>query len=92
MCEYFTRSPCVRGNSDVILFIFSALALAHTAPDSEPLIVLYGPFQTLLANLTVRADTLRIARRTAFFRKERVGISLGTQCLEMPRHIVMGTE
>ena len=44
----------------VLFFVATTLTLAHTAPDTETLIMVDGPFQALFTDFTLGANPLRI--------------------------------
>ena len=76
----------------VLFFVATTLTLAHTAPDTETLIMVDGPFQTLFTHFTLGANPLRIPGGTAFFREECFGIGLRAQRLVLPRHVIIPLE
>lgn len=57
----------------VLFFVATTLTLAHTAPDTETLIMVDGPFQTLFTDFTLGANPLRIPGGTAFSGKNASG-------------------
>src|SRR5262249_16042129 len=54
----------------------SAFAFAHSAPHSVPLVPAEGVVEALDANGALRADTLRLARRTTLLREEDLRVVL----------------
>src|SRR5207245_2853487 len=62
----------------------AALALGQPAPDAESLVVLQGVLEALAAHLAAGADLLRLTRRPALFREERLGVGLSAQRALVP--------
>ena len=88
MCEYFTLDQGCRPQQPpslcLILLVPSPLALAHTAPNAEALIVVDGPLEAQLPYLALGAHHLRLMHRTTLLREEGLGVGLGAQSTLMP--------
>mgnify|MGYP000107958257 FL=1 len=76
----------------VLFFVATTLTLAHTAPDTETLIMVDGPISDTVTDFTLGANPLRIPGGTAFFREECFGIGLRAQRFVLPRHVIIPLE
>lgn len=76
----------------VLSLISATFALAHATPNTEPLIMIDGPFQALLTHFAFCAHTFGITGRASLFREERLRIGLRAQRLVLPRYIAIRSE
>ncbi len=66
------------------LLELAPLALRQAAPDAEPLIVTKGVLEAFTADVAGQTDPLGLARRTALFREERLGVRLRAKGTLLP--------